>query len=257
MLLDGVELGVRQLARLVQDLRRDEQLADVVQQRRPPQVIQGGAGDLQLLADHVGVGTHPLGVPARETVVHAEGGDELEQLLGGLGRCVTDPPGAGVGNDLAQLQRRADAHRDLEPGGRLVGERERQAEQHRQREQPASDAVEGDHHRCRRDRDQHPAQDRHRPRRHRRQDRRERPRERHRRGERHDEHEHPDARVPPMDCRSIGLPRSADKSRAPTVRPSPPPSPSAADTEPLRIGSSLVGGDDVRPQRRGRAGSSA
>ena len=119
-------------------------------ERRPSQVVQVGTGDLELLADHVGVRTDSLGVPARETVVHAECSDQLEQLLGGLGRRLTDPPGTGVGDDLAQLQRRADAHRDLEPGRRLVGERERQAEQHRQREQPACHPVEGDHHRRRR-----------------------------------------------------------------------------------------------------------
>jgi hypothetical protein len=31
---------------------------------------------------------------ARESVVQAERGDQLEQLLGGLGRCLTDPPRA-------------------------------------------------------------------------------------------------------------------------------------------------------------------
>ena len=62
VLLDGLELGVGQLARLVEDLGGHEQLADVVQQCRPSEVVELGAGDLELLADHVGVGADALRV---------------------------------------------------------------------------------------------------------------------------------------------------------------------------------------------------
>ena len=35
-----------------------------------------------------------------EPVMHTECSDQLEQLLGGLGRGFTDPPGTSVGDDF-------------------------------------------------------------------------------------------------------------------------------------------------------------
>ena len=122
VLLHDLELGRRERAGLVEDVGRHEQLADVVQHRRPPQAIQLAGVETELLADHVGVATNPLAVPTGQPIVEAERADELEQLLGRLRGRATDLSRTSIGDHLAELQRRRRADREPEPRRRPIRE---------------------------------------------------------------------------------------------------------------------------------------
>ena len=139
------------------------------------------------------------------------------------------------------------AHRDLEPGRRLIGERQRQGQQRRQGQQPSGGPIERDHHRRRRERNEQPPQDRHRPRGDRRQQPRQHPREQHRRGEWDNEHEHSDPARDPWSATPLTLEMWFCQDRTPTDRPSPPPihRPARWGLEPARLLRSS-GADDVR-----------
>lgn len=60
--------------RLVQDPVWDQQLADVVQQRRPLQLIDLDGAETELLAEGSAEGTYPFGVAASGAVVNADCG---------------------------------------------------------------------------------------------------------------------------------------------------------------------------------------
>ena len=72
-------------ARLVQDPGRHVDLADVVQQRGPPEPVAVWLREPQLARDEIREGPHPLAVSAGLPVVGRERGDEREDLLGGPG----------------------------------------------------------------------------------------------------------------------------------------------------------------------------
>ncbi len=154
--LDDGELFVGQRARLVEDLRRHAQLADVVDERRPAQPIEFTPGEPHLLADHLGVCPHSLRVTAGDPVVAAQRCDEVEQVFGrGRGALLT---AAGVPLDpLLELDVRGTvAQRHAISRRRLVGEHQGEVEQRRERQQPAHDDVHQtqDHRRSDRDREQ-------------------------------------------------------------------------------------------------------
>ena len=86
--LDDLVLVGVQLAGLVEDLERNLELADVVQQRRPLQLVDLVLVQAEFVADHVGVGPHSLGVPPGSTVVQTQCGDQLQHMLGSLSRLV-------------------------------------------------------------------------------------------------------------------------------------------------------------------------
>ena len=143
--LDRLELLLRQRIGFVEDLGGHVQLADVVQQRRPAQVIDLGGVELHLLADHHCVRPHPLGVATGQAVVSGQHGHQLEERLGGLRRSVAEVDVIDLGELLLQLARRHAAQRQAESRGGLVGEHQRQREQRGQREQPPHRLL-GDHH---------------------------------------------------------------------------------------------------------------
>jgi hypothetical protein len=108
-------LLVGRLARLVQDLGADLELADVVQQRRPVEPVEVVAGQPELPSEAVAVGAHPLGVTPRKAVVDVKCGDELQQQLR---RLLRGPSAAGRperGEALLEALDRAGAQRELEP----------------------------------------------------------------------------------------------------------------------------------------------
>ena len=86
--LDDLVLVCVQLAGLVEDLERNLELADVVQQRCPLQLVDLVLVQAEFVADHVGVGPHPLGMPSGSTVVLTQCGDQLQHVLGSLSRLV-------------------------------------------------------------------------------------------------------------------------------------------------------------------------
>ena len=74
---------VGRLPVLVQDPGGNADLADVVQQRRPPQKVAVVLRQLQLRGDHITQRTDLLGVTAGLAVVPVQGIDELKRLQGG------------------------------------------------------------------------------------------------------------------------------------------------------------------------------
>ena len=58
------------------------QLADVVEQGRPPQPVTVGEGEVELVGDHVREGPDPFGVTTRFAVVTAKRGRQGKDLLG-------------------------------------------------------------------------------------------------------------------------------------------------------------------------------
>ena len=119
------------------------ELADVVEERRPAQPVATAVGHLELVREQVGEDTHPLGVPARRLVVHAQGEHQLDDRLHPA--CVVLMAGlVGAPQALLQVARAAGAPRHRESCGRLVGEDQRQVEERGQREEAAGGALEGD-----------------------------------------------------------------------------------------------------------------
>jgi hypothetical protein len=84
MELQLLPLLVGRLARLVQHFRADLELSDVVHERRPVEAVELVAREPKLAAEAVRVRPNTLGVTAGDLVVDVEGGDELQQDLGGL-----------------------------------------------------------------------------------------------------------------------------------------------------------------------------
>jgi hypothetical protein len=112
---------------LRQDLRRDLELPDIVKQCGPVQQVELAACELELATDQDRVGTDPLRMAARETVVVSERRNDPEQVhcrLAGRAR-VTCPS-----HELEPLLQRLGAarpQRDPEPGGNLIRKDQRQS----------------------------------------------------------------------------------------------------------------------------------
>jgi hypothetical protein len=138
MLPQLVPLLVRGLAGLVEDLRADLELPDVVEQRRPVEVVEIVALKPELPAEAVRVGADALGVTAGEWIVHVERRDQLEQDLGGFlrGRC----PACAMQARLQALDR-SRTERQPEPRRRLVREYQGQSEERAEWEQPLRQRV--------------------------------------------------------------------------------------------------------------------
>ena len=115
-------LLVGRLAGLVQDLRADVELADVVEERGPVQPVELLSCQAQLLAEAVGVGADALGVPARDLVVDVERAGQLEQNLGRFLRARGLVRLAQLAQPLLEALHGSRAQRQLEPRRRLVRE---------------------------------------------------------------------------------------------------------------------------------------
>ena len=139
MALDDLELLVCELALLVQDLRGNLDLADVVQQRGPAQTLQRVLAQVHLLTDHLGVRPDPLRVPTGESVVGVECGHEHQQALGCLGRGLSLHTVPGLLDGSFESLGGARQQRDPVARRGLVREHQRQPEQRRQRQQPTGD----------------------------------------------------------------------------------------------------------------------
>jgi hypothetical protein len=68
---DLLPFCVGRLARLVQDVGMDRELADVVEERGPTKLVPLVPAEAEFFGDHVGEGTHPFRVAAGATVVAA------------------------------------------------------------------------------------------------------------------------------------------------------------------------------------------
>jgi len=147
--LEQHPLGLGGLARLVQQGGRHVQLADVVQDRGPPQQVTVPRGDAHLFGQQVGEHPDALGVPAGGAVVDAQRGHQRQDLP--RHRTRVRP---GVPDPLELLLDRAPADRvagDPEPGGRPVREEHGQVQQGDQRESLAGQPVDDQEHQRRHD----------------------------------------------------------------------------------------------------------
>ena len=119
---DVVHLRAGELRRLREDLGRDHQLADVVEQRGPAQAGLIGGGQLHLVGDEVGEHPNTLRVTAGLPVVNAQRCDELEHHLHVRHLATGDPTVVGFLELPLQVARFADAARHGKAFRRVVGE---------------------------------------------------------------------------------------------------------------------------------------
>ena len=110
----------------VEDLERDFELADVVQECSPSQIVDLCFRKSELLTNHLRIGTDPLGVSTRQPVMPAEIGNELQQTLCGESGLVRADPSILLQPPL-QHDGASGSHGDLEARWRLVREHQCQA----------------------------------------------------------------------------------------------------------------------------------
>ena len=141
--LDERELLVGRPPWLVQDLARDVELAEVVEEGGPVEPVELLGGKLEFLGDHVGVGADSFAVPAGESVVIGEGGEQFEQVL---------PVGAfpvrlvEIGDALLHLAGGAGTKSGLEAVGRFVGEHQTQSQERGEWQEASSELLGLDQH---------------------------------------------------------------------------------------------------------------
>ena len=129
----------------VEDLGGHGDLAEVVEQRRPPELLQLLLVEADLGPDQLGVGADAFGVAAGQTVVAAQGGDHRHDLRRYVLRLDREAALVDVAQPLFEIagtrgtQRRAQALR------RLVREGEGEAQQEGQRGETLHRHAGGDH----------------------------------------------------------------------------------------------------------------
>ena len=155
---DGVPLVVVERAALVQDLGRDGELAEVVDQRGPADPAAVLLRQAHLVGQGVDEGTDALGVAAGALVVQPQQADEDDERLGGAHRLGGEPVRAEPGQLAVEVANAGGADA-ADPGGRAVGEHERELEQDREREHPTGQPVADEQHDAGQDEDQQPPAD--------------------------------------------------------------------------------------------------
>jgi hypothetical protein len=138
VLLDRFPLVGVGLARLVQDVGVDGELADVVEERRPAQAIARRRRELELVGHEIGEGTDALGVTASAAIVLAESTDQLDderRRLAWSARREAPPNVLDAGVEIAHA---AGATGDRQARGCSIGEHQCHLEQGGQRQQPES-----------------------------------------------------------------------------------------------------------------------
>ena len=126
---------------LLSDLRGHLELADVVQERRPPEPVTVAFPEVEFGGEHVRVRSDALRVPAGLPVVGRERRHQLEDLARCSGGIVIETiPFRGLDPLLESANvARGPGHR--EPGWRPVREGERELQEHRQRQDPPSETF--------------------------------------------------------------------------------------------------------------------
>jgi hypothetical protein len=136
--LQDLPFALGGLARLVQDLGRNDELPDVVEEGTPADLVGLGRGEVELLDDEVGQGPGPFAVAPCPAIVGVEGRGQGDDLLGQDG----DVFGlAGLADPLLELADAGGAQRHREARGGPVREDEVQAEEGGQGEEPAGQAF--------------------------------------------------------------------------------------------------------------------
>ncbi len=111
MVAHHLPLVVVEATRLVDDLRWDLELADVVEHGCPLQLVAPLGIDLHLLAEHVGVSAHPVAMTSRSGIVGIEGSRQRENCLSRVGEIVLTAGSLSPLNELFERMGVAGLHR--------------------------------------------------------------------------------------------------------------------------------------------------
>ena len=137
-------LGIAGPPVLVEDLRGHIELADIVQERRPLELLPIGGRQSHLLGDHHRVRPHSLRMPSGGPIVAVDCLDEVEHVLTVRYLIALLVCGQVIVDSSAQLCGRPPAKRLSISRRGFVGEHQREAQERREREEPAGQTVGGD-----------------------------------------------------------------------------------------------------------------
>ena len=113
------------MLQIIQSYRPGEmELAEIMEERPPLQLLAVFLRKPHLAADHVGVEPHAFAMAARVPVVISERGDEQHDLFGGQGGIVGEAVLGCFGDQSAHLPSVARTQGDAQARWRLVGEHE-------------------------------------------------------------------------------------------------------------------------------------
>ena len=156
MSLDGLPFAVVELPRLVQDVRADLELADVVEEGSPPELVTVLLRELQFLSQKIGEDADPFRVSARPAIVRLERRGQREDGGGAFGFL----RGRGVALKLREPVRKAlhapDLARHGEARGGPVREQHGQLEQRDEWREPATQVIHAERDPARHDDQAHP-----------------------------------------------------------------------------------------------------
>lgn len=130
---------------LVQNALGHIELADVVQQRGPRELVHLGLRESELFADHQRIGAHALAVAAGEPVMSGQDRNQVKQIHAAVESAGSTVLLRRLVEIPSQLFRRCRTHCDREPTWGCVGECERDGQQTCERHKPAHESIGGDH----------------------------------------------------------------------------------------------------------------
>jgi hypothetical protein len=91
VLPDDFPLGIIKLVRLVQDMRVNRQLADVMEKCGPAKPIPVVCGQVKFISNQIREDTHPFAMATSEAIVCVERSGKSEDPLGSHNWLVVDP----------------------------------------------------------------------------------------------------------------------------------------------------------------------
>lgn len=134
-------------AGFVQNFRRNVQLADIVEQGAPTQLLVVLGREAHLFGDHLGIRPHPLGVTPGHTIVHVYRGEQIDHASAQRRLVIELNAGLVQRSDrLLHLFHRPGAESGLVSGGRFVGEDEGDPHQCHKRQEPTGDPIDEQQH---------------------------------------------------------------------------------------------------------------
>ena len=129
------------LAGFVEDLVGHHQLAEIVQEGTPLELLSLLGRQLHLLAQQIGVQTHPFRMATGAAVVVADRPDELDHLAGRIARVGSQAVGSRLLHGALKSPAAPGAQRGTKAGRRLIRKHQRQLHERCQRQEPAGDLV--------------------------------------------------------------------------------------------------------------------
>jgi hypothetical protein len=141
MILNLFPLDVVEWARLVQDVRVDRDLSNVMQQCRPTKSIPIDLWQLHFFGDEVGVHSHALTVTPRETIMDIERTGEHKNLFRSDDGCITHPVVLRLLHSSSQIPGTSRLSRNGHSLRGLVRKDQRHFQQHGERQQSTRQSI--------------------------------------------------------------------------------------------------------------------